>query len=79
MAEDSDGSDVLGPRTQTVSPHVSNNLLAPTHFPSLIREVYRTLASVGRRAPAPDKPQPTVPVKRSCFRTISSASGTRRN
>jgi predicted transcriptional regulator len=36
-------------------------------LPSLILDVYRTLANVGREPIQADKPQPAVPVKKSVF------------
>ncbi len=67
MAEIAQGSDVLSLTAQIVSAHVSNNSVTPDALPSLIQDVYRTLSGVGREAPAPDKPQPAVPVKKSVF------------
>jgi len=67
MAEDSPGTDVLGLTAQIVSAHVSNNSVTPEGLPSLIQDVYRTLANVGREPAQPDKPQPAVPVKKSVF------------
>jgi predicted transcriptional regulator len=67
MTESSPGSDVLGLTAQIVSAHVSNNAVAPDALPSLIQDVYRTLAGVGREPIQADKPQPAVPVKKSVF------------
>lgn len=67
MAEHTAGQNVLGLTAQIVSAHVSNNSVPPDALPSLIQEVYKTLAGVGREAPPPEKPQPAVPVKRSVF------------
>ncbi len=67
MADSSQGADVLGLTAQIVSAHVSNNPVSPDALSSLIQEVYRTLANVGREAPQPDKPQPAVPIKKSVF------------
>ena len=67
MADTSPGTNVLGLTAQIVSAHVSNNSVAPDALPSLIQEVYRTLAGVGKEPPPPDRPQPAVPVKRSVF------------
>jgi predicted transcriptional regulator len=60
-------SDVLGLTAQIVSAHVSNNSVTPDALPSLIQDVYRTLAGVGKETPQPDKPQPAVPIKKSVF------------
>ena len=66
----SDGSakpDVLGLTAQIVSAHVSKNAVAPEMLPSLIMDVFRTLANVGREPAQADRPQPAVPVKKSVF------------
>ena len=65
MAEPTPAPDVLGLTAQIVSAHVSNNAVTADSLPSLITEVYRTLANVGKDPVAPDKPQPAVPVKKS--------------
>ncbi len=67
MADHSAGGDVLGLTAQIVSAHVSNNSVTVDALPSLIQDVYRTLASVGREPSQPEKPQPAVPVKKSIF------------
>jgi len=65
MADSTSAPDVLGLTAQIVSAHVSNNAVTADSLPGLISEVYKTLANVGKEAPAPDKPQPAVPVKKS--------------
>ncbi len=67
MTDISTMPDVLGLTAQIVSAHVSNNSVTPDALPSLIQDVYRTLAGVGKETPQPDKPQPAVPVKKSVF------------
>lgn len=67
MIDTSQGFDVLELTAQIVSAHVSNNSVTPDALPSLIQDVYRTLSGVGRETPAPDKPQPAVPAKKSVF------------
>ncbi len=67
MADASAAPNVLGLTAQIVSAHVSNNPVSPDILPTLIQDVYRTLANVGREPPQPDKPQPAVPVKKSVF------------
>jgi len=67
MAEHPANANVLGLTAQIVSAHVSNNSVSPDALPSLIQEVYRTLAGVGRDAGEPERPQPAVPVKKSVF------------
>ena len=81
MAEDEETptDDVLGLTAQIVSAHVSNNAVSPDALPSLIRQVYRTLAGVGNGTGQPDRPQPAVPIKKSVFRTTLSVSRTARS
>jgi predicted transcriptional regulator len=68
MPEETANTDVLGLTAQIVSAHVSNNAVSPDALPSLIRQVYRTLAGAGKEAAQPERPQPAVPVNKSVFR-----------
>lgn len=52
---------------QVVSAHVSNNSVAATDLPDLIRNVYQALATVGQPVEEPEKLQPAVPIRRSVF------------
>lgn len=65
MADSASTTDVLGLTAQIVSAHVANNAVTPDALPSLIQEVYKTLAGVGKSPSAPDRPQPAVPIKKS--------------
>jgi predicted transcriptional regulator len=65
MPEETPTTEVLGLTAQIVSAHVSNNAVAPDALPSLIQEVYRTLAGVGKAPALPERPQPAVPIKKS--------------
>jgi predicted transcriptional regulator len=67
MAVPPANTSVLGLTAQIVSAHVSNNSVSPDALPSLIQDVYKTLADVGKEPAQPDKPQPAVPVKKSVF------------
>ncbi|MBV9734640.1 MAG: MucR family transcriptional regulator [Acidisphaera sp.] len=67
MPDAAHGSDVLGLTAQIVSAHVSNNSVTPDTLPTLIQDVYRTLAGVGREPTRPERPQPAVPPKKSVF------------
>jgi predicted transcriptional regulator len=67
MAEHPVNISVLGLTAQIVSAHVSNNSVSPDALPSLIQEVYRTLAGVGKEPNEPERPQPAVPIKKSVF------------
>ena len=52
---------------EIVSSYVSNNSLAPDDVAPFIDKVYKSLSGVGdeANAPAADRPQPAVPIKRS--------------
>jgi predicted transcriptional regulator len=67
MAEHPVSANVLGLTAQIVSAHVSNNSVSPDALPSLIQEVYKTLAGVGKEPVVADRPLPAVPVKKSVF------------
>jgi predicted transcriptional regulator len=67
MSDSPATADVLGLTAQIVAAHVSNNSVTPDALPTLIQDVYRTLAGVGKETAQPDKPQPAVPVKKSVF------------
>jgi len=67
MAEHPANITVLGLTAQIVSAHVSNNSVSPDALPSLIQEVYKTLAGVSNEQNEPERPQPAVPVKKSVF------------
>jgi predicted transcriptional regulator len=65
MPEPPSTADVLGLTAQIVSAHVANNVVSPDALPSLIQEVYRTLAAVDKQPVAPERPQPAVAIKKS--------------
>ena len=67
MPETLANTNVLGLTAQIVSAHVSNNSVSPDSLPTLIQEVYKTLADVGKEPIQPERPQPAVPVKKSVF------------
>ncbi len=67
MAEQPATANVLGLTAQIVAAHVSNNSVSPDALPSLIQEVYKTLAGVGKEPIQLERPQPAVPVKKSVF------------
>ena len=67
MAEPTAPTNVLGLTAQIVSAHVSNNPVAADSLPSLIQDVYRTLAGIGREPVQPERPQPAVAIKKSIF------------
>jgi predicted transcriptional regulator len=59
--------DVLALTAQIVSAHVTKNDVAPDALPSLIREVYKTLAAVGTEPTEAEKPKPAVAITKSVF------------
>lgn len=66
MIDESESVDLLSLTTEIVAAHVSNNTVAVEELPVLINQIYRSLASMGTAPePAPEKPQPAVPVKKS--------------
>jgi predicted transcriptional regulator len=61
-------SEILNLTAQIVSAHVRHNTIQPDALPALIRSVHSTLVNIGATLPPPaEKPQPSVPVKRSVF------------
>ena len=66
MSEQPNQSELLSLTSSIVAAHVSNNSVAVTDLPQLIRDVHETLASVGsgqdREA---ERPTPAVSVKKS--------------
>jgi len=66
MTEPSKPSDLLPLVTDIVAAHLSNNTVAVSELPQLIRDVYGALAVAGGSAPqAAERPNPAVPIKRS--------------
>jgi predicted transcriptional regulator len=60
--------EVLGFTAQIVSAHLTNNTVPVEQLPALIREVYKTLSTVGEAGAAAAEPhQPAVPVTKSVF------------
>jgi predicted transcriptional regulator len=67
MTENSAQADILGLTAQIVAAHVAHNPVPAETLPALIERIYKTLAGVEKAAPAPARPQPAVPVKKSIF------------
>ncbi len=66
MTDNSTSNDLLALTTEIVAAHVSNNTVAVGDLPQLINQVYQSLSSIGKApAPAAERPQPAVSVKRS--------------
>lgn len=67
MNDRGDFTELLELTTEIVAAHVGNNPVPAADLPSLIQEIYRTLASVGTSEVVTEKPKPAVPIKRSVF------------
>ncbi len=69
MSDSTTARSTLDLTAEIVSAHVENNQVSADALPTLIREVYRTLAGVAAGSATttapPEKPQPAVPIKRS--------------
>ncbi|MDJ0894240.1 MAG: MucR family transcriptional regulator [Alphaproteobacteria bacterium] len=66
MVDANHEQELLSLTADIVAAHVSNNTVAVDDLPSLISEVYLSLARIGQAAePEPEKLQPAVPIKRS--------------
>jgi len=66
MTDNSSSNDLLALTTEIVAAHVSNNTVAVGDLPQLINQVYQSLSGIGKApAPAAERPQPAVSVKRS--------------
>jgi predicted transcriptional regulator len=60
--------DVLSLTAQIVSAHVTKNTVPVEELPALIREVYKTLSTIGEAAPPPPEAlKPAVAVTKSVF------------
>jgi predicted transcriptional regulator len=60
-----DREQLLTFATEIVSAHISNNTTAPDQLPTLIQQVFNTLATVERATAEPTRPDPAVPIKQS--------------
>lgn len=67
MTENPNTMELLELTTEIVSAHVGNNTVAISDLPSVIQEVYKTLAVVGSEQASSERPRPAVPVKKSIF------------
>jgi len=65
MSEEIEKTEILELTTEVVAAHVSNNPVALTDLPQLIRDVYNTLSGLGTVSATPERPQPAVPVRKS--------------
>lgn len=58
-------SELLSLTAEIVAAHASNNTVAASDLPDLIREIHRTLANVESAPAAAGRPEPKVPIKKS--------------
>jgi len=65
MSDQTNQNELLALTAEIVAAHVGNNLVPLSELPTLINDIYRTLASVGTAVPVVERPQPAVPVKKS--------------
>jgi len=65
MSEMPKPSELLSLTSSIVAAHVSNNAVAPSDVPTLIRDVYDMLAEVGSQKKEEERPEPAVPIKKS--------------
>ena len=67
MMPEQEGADKLLDLTTTiVAAHVTHNSVSAQDLPTLIRDVYQSLSTVGEpKEVEPERPSPAVPVKRS--------------
>ncbi len=65
MPDNNDSNDLLGLTEKKVSSHVSNNSVASTDLPDLIKAVYAALGNARAAGEAPPKPEPAVAIKKS--------------
>jgi predicted transcriptional regulator len=66
MSEQAKSSEILNLTTNIVAAHVSNNSVAVSDLPKLIRDVHETLNQVEQGgAQQAERPTPAVPIKKS--------------
>jgi predicted transcriptional regulator len=71
MTEKETDSNLLALTAQIVSAHIAHNPVAADRLPGVIRDVYKSLASIGEPGGAiaapTEKAQPAVPIRKSVF------------
>ena len=60
-----DRDQLLTLASEIVSAHVRNNAVASDQLPTLIQQVFNTLATVGQKTVEPPRPDPAVPIRQS--------------
>ncbi|CCQ75706.1 MucR family transcriptional regulator [Magnetospira sp. QH-2] len=65
MSDSNNVAELLELTTEIVAAHVGNNSLAISELPTLIQDVYRTLATLDEPEVTVEKPRPAVSIKKS--------------
>ncbi|MEO1194118.1 MAG: MucR family transcriptional regulator [Pseudomonadota bacterium] len=66
MSDQEAGQKLLDLTSSIVAAHVAHNSVSAQDLPTLIRDVYQSLATVGEpKEVEPERPTPAVPIKRS--------------
>lgn len=65
MSDQPSQTDLLELTAEIVSAHASNNKVAPTELPQVIKDVFSTLSELGESGVPAEAPAPAVPVKKS--------------
>lgn len=66
MSSQTSREDLLAFTTEIVSSYLANNTMPSTEIPSVIEQVFKTLANVNTDVNMTvDRPQPAVPIKKS--------------
>jgi predicted transcriptional regulator len=65
MNDDSSHAELLELTSEIVAAHLSNNTLPISDLPQLIRDIYKTLASIGDGQTVKERPQPAISIKKS--------------
>ena len=58
-------TELLELTAEVVSAHASNNTVAASYLPQVIKDVYATFSTLGVAAPPIELPTPVVPIKKS--------------
>ncbi len=66
MPDTNDSQELTALTSQIIAAYVSNNSVAMTELPALIRQVHGALSNVNAPTEAkPERPEPAVPIKKS--------------
>jgi len=65
MTDTPSQTELLELTAEVVSAHASNNTVAASDLPQVIKDVYATFSTLGVAAPPIELPTPVVPIKKS--------------